>query len=120
MGEEDQKIAAPNSCFEFMSVHYKPGGVGLNGLKGLGQLFEVFENLEEFVCFHDHVRCFPPLARLEIPGSNSRAGNYMGPVLFDVFAAGLGPSARELLVEYRDKYNPSFKVPIINEKMDPS
>jgi hypothetical protein len=108
---ETRKIGAPNSCFEFMSVYYNPGGVGLN-VKGLGQLFEIFENLEEFVCFHDHVRCYPQLAR--------HGSIYMGPVHFDVFAAGLSPSVRELFVEYRDKYNPSFKIPKINEKIHPS
>lgn len=98
-----RKIGAPNSCFEFMSVCYNlPEGVW-QSVKGLGRLFEILENLEEFVCFHKHVRCYPQLARPALPGSNSRPRISMAPVPFDVFAAGLGPSVRELFVEYRDK-----------------
>ena len=103
-----RNIGASSNCFEFMSVHYSHGGVGLN-VKRLGQLFEIFENLEEFVCFHDRVRCYPQVER-PILGP-------VHPAHFDVFAAGLGPSVRELFVEYRTKYNPSFKVPKIKEKM---
>jgi hypothetical protein len=97
-----RKIGASSCCFEFMSIRYNPGGIGLN-VKKLGQLFEIFENLEEFVCVRDRVRYNPQFARPEFP--------YLGPAHCDVFAAGLGPSARKLFVEYRAKYNQSFKVP---------
>ena len=116
---EIRKIGAPNSCFEFMYVHYNPGGVGLS-VKELGQLFEIFESLEECVSFHDHLHYFPQMAVQPRPWHElqgySRAGTYTGQADFDVYNARLAFSIRGLLEQYRDTDNASFKVPRIEVK----
>jgi hypothetical protein len=111
---EIRKIGAPNSCFEFMYVHYNSGGVGLS-VKDLGQLFEMFENLEECVSFHDHPHYFPEAAVQPRP-CHELLGHSRAEIDFDVYNASLAFSVRVLFEEYRDKYNASFKVPRIEVK----
>jgi hypothetical protein len=109
-----KSIGVLEVCFQFMCMVCCP--TGDDGVKRLGRLFEMFENLGECVSFHDNTLNFSELALFPMPwnevgGSNSGTGTYIGSPDLEVCEGASPILIRQLLEDYRDRYNQSFKVP---------